>query len=836
MRLSLQLAISSLKKNKKRSMVALLAIIITIGFLTAINQISINSKQNRIIQAKRWLGEYHFKARLSGKEEEEKFIKTLPEGSEYGMDSFLGEILLNDNCEALIRGTEEIYFKSAGIILVEGRFPEKPYEICIEENSINEWGIKGEIGEKFKKTLMVYGEEIEIELTLAGIMDSTNSIGYRYLKDTTSAYLNDKTTFDIFSKIGILMEELYDNKQRGIIVILPEVHEEIFEEILELTNTLKYDYKTSINSALFAEIINLNNDRVDYIIMAVIIIACVLFIFNIFNISALEKIKEYGTLRAIGFTKEQIYQLVILEAMILGLIGIPIGILLGSGIGYSIMGFVNNRVGIETLINEIQYKSFLPIALIGMGVIYFSALIPANRTSKIQPVEALRYITNIKRVKKNRLSNIFEKIGGIKLKLAYDNMWINRGRTILTIMSISGSVFILLLTMYLHKNNKIISINNEKYSLGDYELNIKKYSNDEDETNKINMEMIEQIKGIHEDIEIFGYDELPYGAIVEKVGSLEGVEGCFIYGFDDALLSKIDKYMLNGKLDIAKLKNTNSAIIINKYKSNDRRINNYILDNVNIGDEVGVKKLAIEDGKVVRVDGEVAFNYYDNLIIEGIVDEFYPHLPFEYMEKFIYIVISKDRLKHYMDDEYITEEYTNIVIKANTTDKEDLKSYESIVKKIAVDNKLEFTSYKEETEKLEKQIKNIKLMALVVILAIMALGLMNIITTVTTNVIQRSREFATIRAVGVTREEMGQIIIYEGLCWGLISGIVSIILALFGSIALGKIMSIDNIISTIPWLQYLITLIGVMVVCVLVTLIPLKKVLKSNIIESLREM
>ena len=53
----------------------------------------------------------------------------------------------------------------------------------------------------------------------------------------------------------------------------------------------------------------------------------------------------------------------------------------------------------------------------------------------------------------------------------------------------------------------------------------------------------------------------------------------------------------------------------------------------------------------------------------------------------------------------------------------------------------------------------------IVISTIMALGLMNIITTVTTNIIQRTREFATIRAVGVTREEMGQIItmkVYAG--------------------------------------------------------------------------
>ncbi len=838
MRLSLQLAISSLKKNKKRSMVALLAIIITIGFLTAINQISINSKQNRIIQAKRLLGEYHFKARLSGKEEEEKFIETLPEGSEYGMDSYLGEIKLNDNFMARISGVEEIHLKSVGSILVEGRFPENPYEICIEENSIKEWGIKRELGEKFKKVLIIQGKAIEIEFTLVGITDSTNSALYGYAEGVTSAMINDNTTPDILKSLDIDIEEIYNNQNRRIEVILPSVHKDLIIEIQELISDLKFVNRTSINYNLLNEINNLNNEKKDYLTMAVIIIACMIFIFNIFNISALEKIKEYGTLRALGCTKEGMYQLVILEAMILSLIAIPIGILLGSGIGYSIMGFVNNRVGIETLINEIQYKELLWISLLGMGVIYISAIIPANRTAKIQPVDALRYITNNKKTKKNKLGIIFDKIGGIKLRLAYDNMWINKSRTIITIISIAGSVAVMFLAIYAINNNKFAEVVNEKYSLGDFEIKVKDGSS-EDGDKKIGIGIVEEIESIDERIEIFGYDELPNGVIVEDGGKIEELEGLIVYGFDDNLLQTLNKYLSKGELDIKGLNERNSALIIDRYSSTDKgSVDKYIEENVLVGDKIVTKDLLFENGKPVKTDLGYKWEYSD-IYIAGVVSKLYPFLDIGWSKNNLEIIVPKDKLKSYLLgedlDDYV-EGYINIVLRTNATDEEELEKYENLIRGIAKENNLDLISYKEETEKLEEQVKNIKLMISIVISTIMALGLMNIITTVTTNIIQRTREFATIRAVGVTREEMGQIIIYEGLCWGLISGIISIILALFGSIALGKIMSIENILSTIPWLQYLITLIGVVAVCTLITLIPLKKVLKSNVIESLREM
>ena len=62
---------------------------------------------------------------------------------------------------------------------------------------------------------------------------------------------------------------------------------------------------------------------------SLILLAAGLVIYNILKISVSKRIKGYGTLRAIGSEKGQLYQIIVIEVTLLCLIGIPIGMLLG---------------------------------------------------------------------------------------------------------------------------------------------------------------------------------------------------------------------------------------------------------------------------------------------------------------------------------------------------------------------------------------------------------------------------------------------------------------------------------------------------------------------------
>lgn len=135
------------------------------------------------------------------------------------------------------------------------------------------------------------------------------------------------------------------------------------------------------------------------IVMIVIIISSVFCIRNSFSISITEKIKEYGMLSSIGATKKQIRQMVFYEAFILGVIAIPIGILLGTGLIYLFLKIGENLLseylyGIKFIFSVNIWMIILSVVL-SIVTIYFSASKSAKKASHISPIEAIKNNENI---------------------------------------------------------------------------------------------------------------------------------------------------------------------------------------------------------------------------------------------------------------------------------------------------------------------------------------------------------------------------------------------------------------------------------------------------------
>ncbi len=81
------------------------------------------------------------------------------------------------------------------------------------------------------------------------------------------------------------------------------------------------------------------------IIIIIVMLASVFVIRNSFAISITEKTSMYGMLASVGATKRQIRRNVLFEGFILGLIGIPLGILLGLGVNAILITILNSVLG-----------------------------------------------------------------------------------------------------------------------------------------------------------------------------------------------------------------------------------------------------------------------------------------------------------------------------------------------------------------------------------------------------------------------------------------------------------------------------------------------------------
>ena len=107
-------------------------------------------------------------------------------------------------------------------------------------------------------------------------------------------------------------------------------------------------------------------------------------IMNILLVSVTERTREIGLRMAVGAKRAHILLQFLIEAVIMTAIGGALGV--GTGIG--IASLMTNMIGWPTIINtEAVLASFLFSLIVGL----FFGLYPANKASKLNPIEALRY-------------------------------------------------------------------------------------------------------------------------------------------------------------------------------------------------------------------------------------------------------------------------------------------------------------------------------------------------------------------------------------------------------------------------------------------------------------
>jgi len=106
-------------------------------------------------------------------------------------------------------------------------------------------------------------------------------------------------------------------------------------------------------------------------------------IVNTMLMSVTERFKEIGTLKATGWTNDDITKMILIESALIGLIGGLIGLIFGNLIGFSI----SNSFGISILITPIlMLQTYIFAVTLGL----IAGLIPAYTASKLDPVEVLR--------------------------------------------------------------------------------------------------------------------------------------------------------------------------------------------------------------------------------------------------------------------------------------------------------------------------------------------------------------------------------------------------------------------------------------------------------------
>ena len=177
--------------------------------------------------------------------------------------------------------------------------------------------------------------------------------------------------------------------------------------------------------------------------LLLIIFTGYLIIYNVFQISVTNDIRFYGLLKTIGTTPRQLRRIIRIQALVLSLAGIPLGLVLGWLIGSRLTPAIVSQLDGVVPVTSVSPVIFIGAAVFALVTVLLSCCKPGRIAAKVSPVEAVRYIEGgaIRRKQKKA------RRGVSLLSMAWDILGRSRGKTAVTVTSLSLAVVLLTVTV-----------------------------------------------------------------------------------------------------------------------------------------------------------------------------------------------------------------------------------------------------------------------------------------------------------------------------------------------------------------------------------------------------
>lgn len=182
------------------------------------------------------------------------------------------------------------------------------------------------------------------------------------------------------------------------------------------------------------------------ILFCIVLIAGVMMIYNTFNISVMERVRQFGLFRCIGASESQIKKLVKREGFLISLRAIPIGLLAGifiAFLGTAILKFYNNSLFGEMALFNISMAGIAAGVVIGLLTVFIASLLPARRAAKVSPVNAVTGSSEIKIPKKKR-QGLLTKMFHVEIAMGINNALVKKKTLFLMSCSIAISIVMFL--------------------------------------------------------------------------------------------------------------------------------------------------------------------------------------------------------------------------------------------------------------------------------------------------------------------------------------------------------------------------------------------------------
>lgn len=811
-----QLTLRYLKENKKRTILTILCIAVSVIMISCVGISFYSGKQFYKEYIEKTVGDFHYNI-ISNQKEVVDIIKKDNQVQEYYFSStepFYKDKKLDNQTFMNLKRGDSLYYQKENYkdLLIEGRLPHNGKEIAVSQFYFENSGINKKIGDM----ISLYNDDNEKTYTfcIVGIIN-------QYKASSLS-----KRSFDALSYIDLDDPNAYFT----MYVQDKNVTKDIFSHVSQLQNKIGINTPTSIyfnSSYLAIQDIFEDNSQSMFLgaykliaaILMIIILLSVFIIYQAFNLSTNDRIQYLGMISSVGATPKQKKRSVYFEGLLLSFIAIPLGIIM-SFIGlYITFIFINQldmfqqlNIQIQTSIS-IQY--LLIVIIIVLITISISLYLPARKISKISVIDALKKNDEIK-VSKNRLkSGMFSKrFLNISWQLALKNYKRQGRRSKVIVLSLVISMVAFVSIFSFGQNLMAQSAKAQRYKSYDIEVNISEDSQEIDKMNKI----LKQ----NDKVDEYYYESHIYNcyARIKKTAIAFPIDQSVISPRDDYLPVQLIGLNQEKLQDICKqndIEYKEGMVLVDNSRISNNEASGYFPKKFHQANDDFMDSLIniiTEENGNETIQNLSLFSSYALLDFTDIIDK---------NDYSINVIVPIDYILSIESDKAHVVSFYIYSSQYNDLEKDLLLAGYSTF------------NYAQSVSQNRQMFIVIQVFIYGFVLIMIFFTVLNIINMMSASIDKRKKEFGMMLSIGMSPKGIQKMIMEESLIYGFKTLLYGLPICIIIEWLMFKQISTNGDYFTISYMAYIISFMVIMIVMLLTFRTALKKFKKQNIIETLKD-
>ncbi len=866
-----RIALQSMKRNRVRTAVTVIGVILSTAMFTAVTTFCTTLLAHLVRTEAYEHGAYY----LSFSAVDHSTVQQMAQDKETDalvQAEYIGYSELLDSefsPYAYVLGIDEAFSEMMPVHLLDGSLPQNGTETLVPEHIQFRNGLDVELGSTLTLALgdRIYdgqqlwqnsgmeAETLEIRetrtYTVVGFyerpdFESSFAPGYTFL---TAADGTGTGIYDVYVRLNSPSTSALDAFQEKYTQAAPGGTDTNWS-YLRTQGNLRY---SNYNRFLFT---------FGGILILLIMIGSVSMIYSAFSISVSERTRQFGLLSSIGATKTQVRRTVLYEALVVSCLGIPLGLLAGCGgmfITFLLLGdqmsslFAGASFPMRFTVSPL---SLLLAALIALSTVVISALIPARRAMHVTAIEAIRQSQDIKTEKHSSTSGkLAYKLFGLPGMLSKKYFRRSRKKYRATVISLAMSVLLFVTAstfgMYLTE-----SVNE----------NVRVYSFD------------------------FAYeeplDEAALSAVAPALREAEGIEavwyadssGVEFYPMQEEFSESFLAYQAN-------MERVSGAAPVTQYESVNASV--FYIDDITFQTLLSQAGITDYGGGALLYDRDQYVYYdeagenryvYNGTMLDGTVTALrtavYPEVEGYYYagteevggeRKLLYlpeVVADETPSPVYLDPQYrdtpiagrletapfgdfgvslylplhtIDEPQPTLYINADNTEqaKQSVKAVFQNCKLLYKEAAL--FNVQEANRGLRDQLTVIRVFSYGFIVLISLICVANVFNTISTNVALRRRDFAMLRSVGMTAGGMNRMVRFECLLYGIRALLIGLPLSVLLSLLMFRAsVDVSSAGFRLSWSAVAIAVVSVFFVVFVSMMYAMRKIKRDNPVDALK--